>query len=212
VANPQVPPSGPEKVPKVLSEKLPRGLLGELSSIFKVGLFSSDAPTRRASLLFILSLMGFLCVSSLGIKRYWSMRQTARLLEGRRLAKKKRELAQKEKEKNHIQDSTVNLGTFLLQLNDLPPAQKAPREPPLNLAEIEIVLLCDGEETRDYIGQHSVAVRSHMNTSFTSVDRDELFTQEGKKKLKKLILWKLNKWLPHGKIEDVYFSKLLVDS
>jgi flagellar basal body-associated protein FliL len=49
-----------------------------------------------------------------------------------------------------------------------------------------------------------------MTNVFVALDREDLLSREGKRKLKNIIIKKLNGWLPHGKVEDLHYSKLLV--
>ena len=53
-------------------------------------------------------------------------------------------------------------------------------------------------------------VRNQITNVLLPLERDQLLSREGKKKLKKALIERLNVWLPKGKVDDVFFSKLLL--
>jgi flagellar basal body-associated protein FliL len=104
--------------------------------------------------------------------------------------------------------STLGLGTFTVELKEVP--GHAGAWAVMNLAEVEIFIECDGSETRSYLDEHLTLARDQVTGVFTALNREDLMTREGKAKLRRLIIKKLNEILPQGKVEELYFSKLLV--
>jgi len=180
----------------------------ELPQIFP-SLFSNDPPTRRMSFLFILSFIGFLGVSSVVIQRYWSAKKEVALRESQRMAKRLGDYVKKETEETKRRASVITMGSFSMELKN--PLGRTPANSKVDMAELEVVLLCDDKETREFIEENMVKVRNQMSNILTAVDREELMSRDGKKKMKRLIIRRLNEWLTHGKIEDLYFSKLLLN-
>jgi len=179
----------------------------ELPDIFP-SLFSSDKPTRRMSLLFICSLLGAILVTWVGLYRYWESKKVVILAETQRKAKHFEDMIRREAEETKRRGSLITLGNFTVELMEVAKQQLGVGE--VNMAEIEIVLLCDGQETRDFIEQSGAQVRNQMTNILVPINREELLSREGKKRLKTLMVRKLNEWLPHGKIEDVYFAKVVL--
>ena len=171
-------------------------------------LFSRDPATRRMTLLFFLSLAGFLSVSTYGIKRYWAMKRARVMAEVHLRARHLKELVERETDEARRLASTLSLGSFTLELNELVHQKNTVGQ--VNMAEVEVVILCDSAETREYIDQNMIQVRNQMTNVFTMIERDELLSRDGKRRIKTILIRKLNEFLPHGKIEDVYFSKLIV--
>jgi flagellar basal body-associated protein FliL len=170
-------------------------------------LLSGDRPTRRMAALFFLSLSGLILVSSIAIHRYWEAKKKTLLAEAQRHAKHLSELIKKETEEARRRASLVSLGKYTIELKEMVEQTLGLNQ--LNTAEVEIVILCDGKETREYIESHMVYVRNQMTNVLIAMDREELTSREGKKRIKMLITRRLNEWLPHGKVEDIYFSKLI---
>lgn len=186
-----------------------KNLLLEIPQLF-TSLWSPDGPTRKMSLVFVLSLGCAVIVSSVATQRIWKTKRQLRLIEEQRKARELHELAEKEAAEQRRKDSVLSLGSFNLELKTVPSQTRSVGVGVLNMAELEIILMCDGLDTKDYLNQHMIQARNQLTNVFIALDRDELMSQEGKKRLKKSILRKLNSWLPHGKIEDLYFSRLLI--
>jgi flagellar basal body-associated protein FliL len=195
-----------EAFKKFLSKR--GGIWLELPGVF-FGIFSRDRPTRKMSLVFVASLLGIVLVSGIAVKRYWNAKKRAQLIEAREIEKRNREILEKEAFEARRRDSVVSLGSFALELKPVPNQHLGPGV--VNMAQMEIMLVCDGPETRDYIKEHMVQTRNQMTQVFTALDREELMSRDGKKKLKGVIIRKLNGWLPHGKVDDLFFSKLIIN-
>jgi flagellar basal body-associated protein FliL len=172
------------------------------------GLWSPDAPTRKMTLIFFLSLVGAIGVSGIAIQRTWHIKKQLRLLEEQKKARILQELAEKEDEEKRRKDSVLSLGSFTLELKAV--GSQTYGVGAINMAELEMVLFCDQVDTKEYLEQHKIQARNQMTNLLVAIDREELLSQDGKKRLKTSILKKLNSWLPRGKVEDLYFSKLIL--
>jgi flagellar basal body-associated protein FliL len=190
----------------------PGNILLDFPQIFP-SLFSTDRPTRRMSFFFFLSLAGLIFVSGYAFQRYWSSKRLIRMMEDQRIARRMKVMEEKDVAEAKRRDSVLNLGSFTLELKAI--AHQALRAGVgvgiVNMAEVEIVILCDGTDTRDYIEEHVIQARNQMTNVFTAIDREELLSREGKRRIKGSIIRRLNQWLPRGKVEDLYFSRLSVN-
>jgi flagellar basal body-associated protein FliL len=54
-------------------------------------------------------------------------------------------------------------------------------------------------------------VRNQVTNALIDVDRNELIDLEGKRRIRKIILDRLNGWIPEGQLLNVYFSRLMVE-
>ena len=171
------------------------------------GLFAKDLPTRRASFFFFIVVLIALTIPVVSLRRHFHRKA----LEQKRVADimMERDMAdwKKESEVEKRRDSIVTLGSFVVELKKLP---NQPRNSlSVGLAEVEIVLLCDGKKTRDSILESMVQIRSHLSDVLTAMDREELLSKEGKRRLREMLRKDLNNWLPEGKVQEVYIPKLL---
>ena len=65
----------------------------------------------------------------------------------------------------------------------------------MNMAEVEIQVQCDKKETCDFLDGQSAKVKDEVTQVFTAMERDELLSKEGKKKMKRKIIDRLNLFL-----------------
>jgi flagellar basal body-associated protein FliL len=192
-------------VKKYLSGK--RGFWRDLLELFP-SLISNDRPTRRMAVLFFISLLCFLSLVTFVLKRYWDSRKEMLIAEALIHAQKVSEVIKKETEQARRKASMLSVGRFTLELKDAPDQKLSGSQE--NMAEVDLVILCDQAETRDYLEHHLVQLRNEMTGVFTALDREELLSRDGKRKLKSLLIQRINDWLPEGHVEDIYFSKLLI--
>lgn len=174
---------------------------------------SPDRPTRRMATLFLMSCAGVLVVVAMGWKRYRDLHHVkGELSESQKDAKRMGEFFQKQKEAATQRHTMMPIGEFTLELKPLmvDGAPAGPVRGVLNMAEIEIVVECDNKDTCLYLEKNLVLVRNHVTNILLPLGRDELMSREGKKKVKKAILDRINLWLPKGRIEGLYFIKLLL--
>lgn len=171
---------------------------------------SPDAPTRRMSVVFIASL---LCVALIGVAaghRYLAARR-ARLASDASAQREESMLAgflMKQADLARRKSVMFALGQFTLELRS--PAGEPVRSGVMNLADVEIVLECDTKETRFYFEDNLPQARNQVTDVLVAMDRAELLSQDGKLRLKRRIIEKLNTMLPKGKVENLYFSKLIL--
>ena len=187
----------------------------QFAEIFR-GLWSPDRPTRRMSLFFFLTLALLVGIGILTAQR--SVRQ--RHEREARIAAAKEEAIERSTEaallgkteapgENPRSVSMLNLGHFTIELKAIA-GQPKKKGGFMNMAEVELVIECDSQDTRSFIEENLVQARSQVTDIFLSMDRDELLSREGKRKLKKRLMERLNGWIPRGKVQSVFFSMLVV--
>ena len=174
-----------------------------------MGLFSADQPTRRVSFLFLVSAFGVIAIFTFQVQRYWKAHEVVAQRAAQTLQKRRKELVQKESEDARYRASLITLGSFSIELKDPLPEPGIKRKP-MSLAVIDVVVLCDKEETRGFIEAHLPQVRGELVGVFVAIDREELMSRKGKQKIRYTILRKLNEWLPQGKVKDLFFSKIIL--
>lgn len=182
-------------------------------SLFEIlkSLGSPDRPTRKMALVFILSAIGFVSVLGAMAKRFQdrkSARTVASLQEEEDAGKNLGEFLKRQAEEARQKATLVDLGSFLVELKSMPGA--ATGKSVLNLAEVDLVLLCDDKDTRDQIQSRLSMVRDQVTRFFSAMDREELLSKDGKKRLKKNVLERLNSTLEGGKVKDVYITRLIL--
>ncbi len=173
------------------------------------GLFSIDAPTRKMSTVFIFSLIGILSVFYLALDRYWMSKRGELRHQSKELGNRFEELVRKRSEEAERRASVMSVGSFTLDLKE--DTTQVMGTGIANMAELEIIIYCDGRETRNFIQSHLIEVRDQISHAFIGLSKDDLMSREGKKRIKKTILKILNAWMPHGKVSDLYISKLIIN-
>lgn len=104
--------------------------------------------------------------------------------------------------------TTLPLGSFTLELTRMSGQRPAPGV--RNLAEIDIVVECDSRATCREIEDRMTEVRNQLTNVFTALDREEIMSVAGKQRIKRSLMERVNAWLPDGKVNNVFFSKLIV--
>jgi flagellar basal body-associated protein FliL len=175
---------------------------------------SSDRPTRRMSVFFFLSLIGVVVLSVMLVRhnsRVKREREAHELALREAQAERDAEASilgtHEAADKGHGA-SMLNLGLFTIALK--PVAERSKKGSFVDMAEAELFAECDSQATHDFLEENLAQARSQLSGVFLGVDREELLTREGKRKLKKRVLELLNGWLPRGKVKNIYFSKLIV--
>lgn len=203
-------PSKP-RIPWTLRAKEAWKLVADNSNEVFQGLKSPDRLTRQMSALFVVCVAGTILFST------WTL---VRLKSRLHFEKKKVQVAEASASKNlgeffrkqhdeaMIKAVMANLGSFTLELKAVPGMKVGPGAN--NIAEIEIEAECESKETRLFIEANLPQVKNELTNVFTALDRAELLSRDGKRKLKKQIRDRLNKWLPSGKVVELYISKLIV--
>jgi flagellar basal body-associated protein FliL len=183
---------------------------GTVREVFQ-GLRSSDVPTRNAAVLFLLSLLGIILVLILAGNYFWQSRKLMHdeLANTGEAGKNLGDFIKKQSDEAKRKFTIQSLGTFNIELKPGDPDQKA--KGVLNMAEVEIQVQCDKKETCDFLEGESAKVKDEVTQVFTAMDRDDLLSRDGKKKMKKKIIDRLNLFLTEGKVEDLFFSKLIIN-
>lgn len=175
------------------------------------GIFSPDRPTRRMSLVFLICLAGSVAVLVVGARRYQVFRQAreARLSGAEETSKHLGEFFRKQAEDARQRASMLALGTFVIEFKPIPDRKLPPGV--MNMAQIDLVLECDSKETRDLLEAQMPKLRNQITSVLVALDRDEVMTKDGKKRLKKSLIDRINLWLPQGKANDVFITRFLIN-
>jgi flagellar basal body-associated protein FliL len=183
---------------------------GTVREVFQ-GLSSPDVPTRNAAILFVLSLAGIVFVLILAGSYFWQSRKLMHdeLANTGDAGKNFGEFIRKQSEEAKRKYTFQSLGTFNIELKPVDSEVKA--KGVMNMAEVEIQAQCDKKETCEFLEDQSAKVKDEVTQVFTAMERDELLSKEGKKRMKKKIIDRLNLFLTEGKVENLFFSKLIIN-
>lgn len=183
-------------------------VFGETLEAYK-GIRSPDRMTRRASLGLWTSTLGFILTIVLAVWVATGRIRAPKQLTTEELVAQKQheETLRKKAEIAALKDLMVSLGDFSFQVTT--PSGPV-RGSIKDLGEIEVVARCSEPKVCVYITAHKVQAQHEVTAVLKPITRDELVSVDGKKRLKKKIMLRLNAWLPHGQIEDLYFAKVLV--
>jgi flagellar basal body-associated protein FliL len=183
---------------------------GTVREVFQ-GLRSTDVPTRNAAVLFILSLVGIAFVLIFAGNYFWQSRKLMRdeLTNTGDAGKNLGDFIKKRSDEAKSKFTTQSLGTFNIELKPFDSEHKP--KGVMNMAEVEIQVQCDTKETCEFLDGQSAKVKDEVSQVFTATERDELLSKEGKKRIRKKITDRLNLFLTEGKVEDVFFSKLIIN-
>jgi flagellar basal body-associated protein FliL len=191
-----------------LEQKL-TAVWGEFKEIAR-GLRSPNRTTRRMSMLFFASLVGVLLVCKLSWNRYRELAEI-RAQHAQQEASTENQLSTfigKQAEEAKHKYTSYEIGTFTIELKQAPGQKKIPGV--LNMAEVDLVAECDVKETCTYLEDYSTQVKSQVTNVFVAMDREQLMSKEGKRKIKKQLIDRLNSWLPKGRVENVFISRLII--
>ena len=185
---------------------------------------SPDGPTRTMAFVFWLSLVG-MAVTAVGAFRFLTSRpETVAYAPGAEAVKGAEHEAkvpaensgehggggehEAKGEPGKKRSKLADLGEFSVELK---PAEVGHAQfDTLNVAQIDLIVECDSEETCEYFGENVVQVRSQLTGILVATPRDQLLSMDGKRRVKNLIKDNLNSWIPKGKVINVYFAKLIV--
>lgn len=172
------------------------------------GLFSKDFEVWRMSIFFFLSILGIGGVAGIFLDDVWDQAKEHRhheIVQQETVDTRKKLHDQRELEKNR----QLSLGNFTIELK--PQSAQQGTHPKLFLATIEFVAQCDSLQTRLYLESHLLQVRGTLSGYLTSMDRGDLLSSEGKIRLRRFLLEKLNHWLSEGQIEELHITQLVVN-
>ncbi|MBC7691739.1 MAG: flagellar basal body-associated FliL family protein [Methylotenera sp.] len=191
-------------------------ILSEFRELFGEGVRSADAPTRRASWFLILCGLGILITCGLGVR--YSLQQRSIRKQEQALVEAGKLQAQKLKEEQDLKKKsiTLSLGQFSLELHEKKGRSAA--RGMNNLAEIEVVVRCDRQETCELLNDHILQARDQVTHIFTPMEREELLSIQGKQALRKSLTEHLNRWIVNdlpdikeGKILELYFAQMVIN-
>lgn len=185
----------------------PGTVIRELPWMFIIFL-SRDPGSRRGSLLFLLSFLGILSVCTTFLKSEWKIYKSERIIAAQEEAKRIEEATQKETESSNYKAKVLVIGLFNIEL--MPDRENKTQEGIVNLAEVEITVLCDEVSTKEFIEANILQARGQIGQNLVAMEREELLSRDGKSNLRALLLRKLNTWLPSGKVTELYFSSLIL--
>jgi flagellar basal body-associated protein FliL len=184
-----------------------KSLIREIPQIF-LQLVSRDAATRKATFIFIVGTVGIFTVLFLTVQHFWNSKMEQRKHYSQTEALRKSELKLKESAKNSQNARTFVLGSFNIELKEAPDHKF--RDGVVNMGRMELTVLCDHEETKEFIEQNLIQARGQISPHLIAIAREEILSREGKNELKNLLLKKLNAWLPNGKVLELYISSLII--
>jgi flagellar basal body-associated protein FliL len=175
------------------------------------GLFSNDSPSRRMATLFLASLFGaitVLGVSFYHIRQYYrdqAQGLSAEDEEKRRIG----EFMKKRSEEGKQRYNSLNLGKFVVEIAPVPDAPTPPKGV-MQLAEIEFVAQCDDKDTCFYIEDHMVQAQNEITDALNVLNREEVLSHVGKRRIRDAVRARLNRWLPKGKVEDLFIPSMII--
>ncbi len=188
-------------------EEFSKSVVNALVIIF-TGLIKGDFATRIMSLAFLISFAAGIYVLVAGTLFFMEKQHIdPSSLASHEQAENLAELFDKEAKAARYKYSLIKLGSFTVKLETNVTKRVRGFS---NIAEMDIVLLCDSKETRNFIKKHLVRVRDVVSKALIGIEREELLSRDGKRRLKKEIEEKVNNWLPQGKVEDSFIERLLV--
>jgi flagellar basal body-associated protein FliL len=189
------------------------GVVGQIRQVFG-GLLSPDWPTRRMSMLFVLRLAGVVVVATLSVHRYRVLKARGEFASeqpGPAGVEHLGDFIGKQALEARRKNTTLVVGTFYVELRYNAEVDSTKLVPGVaSAAEVEVVAECDLKKTCDFIEQHGSQARNEIINVLVPMDRDELMSRDGKRRLKKAIQDRLNAWIQDGRVENVYFSRLIV--
>lgn len=176
------------------------------------GVRSPDWSTRLGSFLFLGFFIATLFTVGVGL-RFVAQQREMRKSEAAKNdpeLQKARDLQAKKAQDEARKKNTFVLGNFNASLKTplAPGGQGGNR--PLNSVELEIVIECDALATRHYIEENIIPAQHQAASALNELTEADLMTAEGKRKLRRTIMYKLNTWLPKGRVEDIFFSHVVV--
>ncbi len=114
--------------------------------------------------------------------------------------------------------TSLSLGVFQLEIkrkkSEIPEAHGAGVKlilPPQLMAEFELMAECDLPETCGFFHRNEDLVRSEINAVLVPIDQEEVTSRDGRDKIKKTILQRLNALVPSGRLDGVYFNNFIVN-
>ncbi|NBU19986.1 hypothetical protein EBS43_01035 [bacterium] len=167
---------------------------------------SPDPETRKITFIYLLSLIGLFSVLGLSGTLFVGKIQRDQALEAQRKAQIELERLKAETEAQSG-DFVVDLGTITIDLKPIEPTTTSVGIK--NVAQLNIHLRCDTVKAKNLIQEKTPQIKEMILDLLIGIDREDLLSYSAKRRLKSLMMQKINAWLPYGKIEDVLLSDLL---
>ena len=167
---------------------------------------SPDPETRKITFIYLLSLIGLFSVLGLSGTLVVGKIQRDQALEAQRKAQIELERLKAETEAQSG-DFVVDLGTITIDLKPIEPTTTSVGIK--NVAQLNIHLRCDTVKAKNLIQEKTPQIKEMILDLLIGIDREDLLSYSAKRRLKSLMMQKINAWLPYGKIEDVLLSDLL---
>lgn len=172
-----------------------------------LSLWSYDRLTRHMALGFFMAIMGIGALTLVGGKYFRRWDEPAKENFADAQARNLSRFIAKQKGAHEKFMATTSLGSFLVQLKK--PEGRIPAHV-LNMAEIEVALVCDSQATCDAVDSEKIQLRDQITRIFLEMSREDLMSLDGKRTLKEEVLRRLNAWIKKGEVRDVYFTKLII--
>jgi hypothetical protein len=134
--------------------------------------------------------------------------------EAERLRKYMEEQAALAKQKKVVRSLGVYQVEIKRKASEIPQGAEPGAQPmlaPQSMAEFELVVECDIEATCNYLDRNTDLLRSEINAVLLPVEREEIITRDGRDKIKKTVLQRLNAAIPTGHLEGIYFTTFMIN-
>jgi hypothetical protein len=179
------------------------------------GVRSQDPSVRRMTWIFLGSLLGAMVLLGAAAHRFYQGVAERRKVEAERdAAKTMTEFLTRQAEERRRRVFSSNLGEFSFELSQGGGRDGEAATQALGvtgLAEAEIIVECDTAETCEYIDKSLPVIRDQVTAALTEVDREELIHREGKRRIRKAIVDRINQVLPRGRVMNAFFGRLVID-
>lgn len=178
----------------------------------KLGLRSPDAPTRRMSVIFYVSLFG-VAVTVFGTAQFFLARRSEKAARHAVAEKARIEAVAQEDERKKLLEPPPyqTMGTFSLELRE---DEGVARTSGLRAAEMEIVVACSDLSVCEWIKGHIDVSRGSLGSLFTPADREKILSPMGKKAFREEIREALNRLLEErgikGTVTEVLFPRFIL--
>ena len=177
------------------------------------GVTSLDPPTRRMSILFIISILGLLFTMGFVGSYFYQRHLVKQAAQVQKEAQEKKKFDDIAEEKKRIMPPVYqSLGVFSLELREKPGVMKARNS--MNTAEMEVVVACRDPEVCEWVKTNLDATRGELSSLFVPMDRDQLLSLPGKKAFREEIREKINRLIRSrevdGEIIDVLFPRFIM--
>lgn len=167
-------------------------------------IISPDGPTRRAGILFYIASFSTIAIAWTAVKVMTSPKPK----EGMQNTEEVGDFLDRQAEFARRKASTIDLGEFTFDVKHR--ADEPKPKGVFGLAVITLMAECDAKETCQILESQIPIVRNHVLNALSNIEREELLSRDGKKKVRKAVMDRLNTWLPRGRVDQIYVTKMVV--